>query len=327
MSIELPLASGTWDPATYAREYVDLRAWLDGEISDPQLCAVIAAHCPGLQPQRVRALVVGDNHRFAVRGEDVRWALPELERGQILGAFFLGVDGDDALVALHFLSQCEEEWNDLRRQGQALSDTDRQLLAVGAGLVSWHARSGFCARCGGSTAIRFAGWQRQCERCQNVEYPRIDPSVIVAIFDAEQRLLLAHNTMWRPGYASLVAGFMEIGESPEQAVVRETFEEVGLRIDRVRYVASQPWPFPRSLMLGFAAQLAAGASPTPRVDGVEIDWARFYSRSEYRAAVEAGEVEMPNPISIARVMIESWLAGSDLHEDGAVPPSVWARGQ
>lgn len=322
MSIALPLASGTWQGATYARQYVDLWAWLDHEICDSQLCTVIATHCPGLHPRRVRALVIGDNQRFAVRAKAVRWSLDELEHGQIQGAFFLGVDADDALVAVHLLSLPQAHWHDLRRPSQLLSDTDRQLLAVGAALAAWHARSRFCVRCGANTVIRFAGWQRHCEHCQNVEYPRIDPSVIVAIFDADQRLLLAHNTMWRPGYASLVAGFMEIGESPEQAVVRETYEEVGLQVDRVTYVASQPWPFPRSLMLGFAAQLADGCAPTPRVDGVEIDWARFYSRCEYRAAVAAGDVEMPNPISIARAMIDSWLAGSDLHQGGVESSSM-----
>ncbi|MDO5721954.1 MAG: NAD(+) diphosphatase [Actinomycetaceae bacterium] len=308
MSMELPLAAGKWDPATYARPHLDLEAWLGGDVSSGELCATIAAHCPGLHPQAVSVLVIGDNHRFAGSSLQPRFPVERLERDEVKGAFFLGVDEDVALVAVHLQSQREEEWNDLRRQGLLLADTDRQLLAVGAGLAAWHRRARFCAVCGAATQIRFAGWQRQCGGCQHVEYPRIDPSVIVAIFDSKDRLLLAHNTMWRPGYASLVAGFMEIGESPEQAVVRETFEEVGLRIGRVEYVASQPWPFPRSLMLGFKAYLEPDQPAAPVVDEVEIDWARFYSRAEYRQAVQSGEVEMPNPISIARAMIEQWLA-------------------
>lgn len=347
MSIDLPLAGGRWDPVTAARPFLDLSAWLRGQVSESQLCALAGEYGGVSTPVRVRAVVVGARQRFALHRGEVRWRPEDLSlvapmllaRPAPLGehsssrlldvrapaeAFFLGVDGADLLVAVAARQEDTSspsssapdgqgpaglQWADLRWQSHELQVLDRQLLAVAAGLCAWHAGAQFCARCGSRTDSQFAGWQRQCEGCGQVEYPRTDPSVIVAILDGQERLLLAHNRRWRPGYVSLVAGFMEIGESPEQAVARETREEVGLQVERVRYVASQPWPFPRSLMLGFCAQ-----TPDPaalRVDGEEIDWADFYSRQEVRVAVARRELQLPNPISIARVMIESWLTGGD----------------
>jgi NAD+ diphosphatase len=135
-------------------------------------------------------------------------------------------------------------------------------------------------------------------------FPRTDPAVIVAVFDDADRILLAHQKVWEQGRYSVIAGFVEAGESLEQAVHREVVEEVGVAIDRVQYVASQPWPMPRSLMLGFTAH-AVNVSLTP--DGAEIANARWFARADIPEAIASGELRLPGPASIAFRLISTWL--------------------
>lgn len=306
MSLKLPLSSGSWNPCTYARPFVDAGGVVAGTVSVEEFLATIIEHCPDVAPTSVAAYVVGARHRFVPVAGGARHDLGDIEDHLIKRVFFLGVDENTALVGIQVHPGDTEGYADLRRWTADLNPTDMQLIATCAGLGAWHDNAEFCARCGGRARFDAGGWQRQCERCERIEYPRTDPSIIVAIFDDDDRILVAHNTMWRPGYASLVAGFMEMGEAPEQTVERETLEEVGLHVDQIEYVDSQAWPFPRSLMLGFRARVKAGTSPTPVPDGQEIEWARFYSREEYGAALRRGEVEGPGPISIARAMITDW---------------------
>ncbi|MDT3767812.1 NAD(+) diphosphatase [Gleimia hominis] len=314
MRLQLPLASGEWEPCTYAREYLDPLALAQNltQNNDPEVekafLHTIRTHCPGQNPQRIRAIITADSHRFAMAGHGVRHRVPDVDMRSIAHVFFLGVEQGTAILGMAMRPGNTDGYSDIRRMGPDMDPTDAQMVATCSGLASWHDRAQFCARCGGPTRFEFSGWQRTCRSCGATEYPRTDPSIITAITDASDRLLVAHNTLWRPGYASLVAGFMEMGEAPEQTVRRETKEEVGLEVDQVRYVGAQAWPFPRSLMLGFTARTTT-SQPAVRVDGVEIDWARFYTREEYAAALTAGEVGAPGAISIAHAMIRRWFGG------------------
>lgn len=189
---------------------------------------------------------------------------------------------------------------------RGFDDTDRDVALTALALVNWHAVAPHCGACGSPTVVREAGHVRHCERCDRDRFPRTDPAVITAILDADDRLLLAHNATWDAARMSLVAGFVDAGESLEACVRREVFEEVGVRLAEVRYVASQPWPFPRSLMLGFVAR---AASVEIRVDGVEIDRAQFVSRAEYDAMLADGRLDMPTSVSIAATLIGLWRRG------------------
>ena len=182
-----------------------------------------------------------------------------------------------------------------------------QAAFTAVGLAAWHAGSGFCPRCGAPTRAVNGGQARRCTRCGTELYPRTDPAVIVAILDPDGRLLLGRQAVWPPGRYSVFAGFVEMGESLEQTVHREMAEEVALELTGITYLGSQPWPFPRSLMLGFLAHTGR-AEPGP-AEG-EIEAARWFTRQELRDAISAGQVGLPPMTSIARRMIEAWLEGS-----------------
>lgn len=197
-----------------------------------------------------------------------------------------------------------------------LGDTERDIATTALALVNWHRVAPHCGVCGGWTIVRQAGHVRHCPTCNRDRFPRTDPAVITAILDADDRLLLAHNANWDANRMSLVAGFVDAGESLEACVRRECREEVGVDLLDVRYVASQPWPFPRSLMLGFVASAAPGEV---RPDGVEIDHAEFVSRDDYDAMLADGRLVMPPTVSIAANIIGLWRSGR-LRVDGVRLP-------
>ncbi|MGO1384044.1 MAG: NAD(+) diphosphatase [Arachnia sp.] len=183
----------------------------------------------------------------------------------------------------------------------------QEPVAAAVALVRWHAMSPHCERCGEPTRVDGAGVRRLCQSCGLVVFPRQDPAVIVAVLDPADRLLLASHTAWPPQRVSVIAGFVEAGESLEQACWREVAEEVGVTLDAVSYVSSQPWPMPRSLMLGF---VATTSQKTVHPDGDEIAWGRFWTRRDLRHAMESAEIKLPGTGSIGRQLIESWLAGT-----------------
>lgn len=192
--------------------------------------------------------------------------------------------------------------------GAELSPLDLELMTVAFAVVGWNKSMPFSARDGGSTVVAQGGWARLDER-GGEHFPRTDPAVIVLI-EHEDRLLLGSNVLWEAGRFSLLAGFVEAGESAEQAVAREVFEESGVRVEHVRYVASQPWPFPRSLMLGFRATLAAGADPDAlKPDITEISELRWFTREELRTP--APDLLLPRGISIAGWLIDLWVSEGD----------------
>lgn len=191
----------------------------------------------------------------------------------------------------------------LREAGVLLSDRDAGLMVHAVALENWQRMHRFCSRCGERTVVAAAGHIRRCPACGAEHYPRTDPAVIMLVTDEEDRALLGRQVHWPEGRFSTLAGFVEPGESLEQAVVREVAEEAGVTVGEVSYVSSQPWPFPSSLMLGFMARATAAEII---VDGEELHEARWFSREEYRKAMETGEVLPPYGISIAARLIERW---------------------
>jgi NAD+ diphosphatase len=191
----------------------------------------------------------------------------------------------------------------LREAAALLSERDNELLVHAVALENWQRLHRFCSRCGDRTVIAAAGHIRRCQACGAEHYPRTDPAVIMLVLDEDDRALFGRQMHWPKGRFSTLAGFVEPGESIEQAVIREVGEEVGITVGEVAYVASQPWPFPSSLMLGFVAR---ATTTEVRVDGDEIEEARWFSRDELRAAMESGEVLAPSGVSIAARLVELW---------------------
>jgi len=165
-------------------------------------------------------------------------------------------------------------------------------------IAQWRRESLFCGSCGGKNADSGSEVARVCPVCGRTEYPRISPAVITVIVNNEGQTLLAHNKKFTPGLYSLIAGFAEAGENLETAVARETREETGIEIGDIKYAASQPWPFPNSLMIGFSARYVSG---TLRPDGAEIEDVRWFSRENLPS--------LPSQGSVSRYLIECWLAG------------------
>lgn len=180
------------------------------------------------------------------------------------------------------------------------------LYAAARSLVDWHQRHGFCANCGRATAIMRAGWARRCEGCGAEHFPRTDP-VVIMLAEHGGRALVARQASWPAGRYSALAGFVEVGESIEEAVARETFEEAGLRVRDIRYVASQPWPFPSSLMI---ACVARADEDRVTFDANEIEDGFWITREEARAAL-AGEADArfgaPPPYAIAHSLLRYWV--------------------
>lgn len=234
-------------------------------------------------------------------------------------AVFLGRLQDDRHVwavraALEAPDEGEAEVSDLRRGGHQVDDVSAQLLASALALLNWHDHARYSAVDGSPTKAIKAGWSRVNPLTGHEEFPRIDPAVIVLIHDGHDRAVLARQTGWPQRLFSLLAGFVEAGESFETCVVREVAEEVGLSVSGVEYLGSQPWPFPRSLMVGFHA-IGDPEQEFAFRDG-EIAEAAWFTRAEVREALDHGDwssdspskLLLPGSISIAREIIESWAA-------------------
>lgn len=219
--------------------------------------------------------------------------------------FLLGLLGGSPVFAVEALT--EGEVHDFREVGDLLSDSERDVAAAASALTHWHRAEPRCPTCGDPTTVINGGFARHCPTCGHDHFPRTDPAVIVAVLDDQDRLLLASQFSWSERRVSILAGFVEVGESLEQAIHREIAEEVDVSLSAVRYFGSQPWPFPRSLMLGFSARATTTAIC---VDGKEIESAAWYSRDEVRSKVTSGEIILPGRTSIAHRLIEAWLGGS-----------------
>jgi NAD+ diphosphatase len=198
-------------------------------------------------------------------------------------------------------------WGNLRSIGSKLSDRDAGLLTEALGILNWHLTHSYSPRTGKPTIIEKGGWVRRDPSNQTELYPRTDAAIIVGVVDADDRLLLGSNAQWDSNRYSLLAGFVEPGESLEAAVVREIFEESGIRLAEPVYLGSQPWPFPASLMVGFMARVDTERPSTLKPDGTEILDLRWFSREELQASL--GDILLPGPTSIARAIVEQWFGG------------------
>ena len=186
----------------------------------------------------------------------------------------------------------------------ALAAGEAATYAAARSVVDWHARHRFCARCGAETVPFRAGWGRKCPACGSEHFPRVDP-VVIMIAEHEGRALLGRQPAFPPGRYSALAGFLEPGESIEEAVARELFEEAGVRVRNVRYIASQPWPFPSSLMI---ACVAEAVDDRLTIDTTELEDAIWVSRDEVRAALagDASRFGVPPSYAIAHTLLEAW---------------------
>lgn len=237
---------------------------------------------------------------------------------------FLGLYGDAPLFALDLTAVAEPlalpelaesgSFFDLRVVGPLMEGGEAAVCACARGLAWWNARHRFCGVCGAPATSAEGGHVRVCSNadCATHHFPRTDPAVIMLVHDGAGRCVLSRQEKWPPGMHSVLAGFVEPGESLEDAVAREVFEEVGLRVTDVRYRSSQPWPFPASLMLGFTAR-AVDTDLT--VDGSELESAIWVSRDEIRALPPVPPPDAPfrlaRPDSIAHRLIAEWASGND----------------
>lgn len=211
----------------------------------------------------------------------------------------------------------EEAWVGLRDAAAGLPAQESGLFVEAVAISNWHANHTHCPRCGEQTEPVDGGWVRRCPADESLHYPRTDPAIIVTVIDEEDRLLLGSSAAWPENRFSTLAGFVEPGESLEAAVIREVAEESGIVVHSPRYMGSQPWPFPASLMLGFTAK-AAHARPVP--DGVEIKDVRWFTRAELFQGLKEDKLSVASGVSIARALIEHWYGGPLDEEPSAGRP-------
>ncbi len=290
-------ATGEFNRAVERREDV---AWIREKLADPasRLYPIWRLRNYVSDPEAPRALVLDPA---------LRAAFIEAARNVVL----LGTDQETAhfLIDISHLDEAEAaalgHAVDLRAVGALMPQREGALLAYARGLTYWHDRHKFCGVCGSPTEPKSAGHQRQCTNpdCSAVQFPRTDPAVIMRITHGD-KILMARQAVWPQGMHSILAGFVEPGESLEDAVAREVYEEVGLRLTRIKYFSSQPWPFPSSLMLGFSAE---ATSDQFTVDEDELESARWMTRQELLNSPEDETFKLPRKDSISRRLIEDWL--------------------
>ena len=303
----LALSRGTVDRVTHRRND---KEWLDAAWADP----------------RSRVLVVSAGRALVRFGDDehvelVFSAPAEAPAGTRFllgqdadGVVYFGVSGDLPAPPPPGAGGTARAIS-LREVGVLLGDRDAGLFTHAVALANWHDTHTHCPLDGTPTIPDPGGHSTRCPADGTEHFPRTDPAVIMLVTDPDDRCLLARNAAWPGRRVSILAGFVEPGESAEQAVIREVAEETQIKVTNVRYVGSQPWPMPRSLMLGFRAEAPAGQAII--VDREEIAEAYWFSRDELLAAIKAREIALPPPVSIARHIIELWYGGP--------LPSTWTE--
>jgi len=199
----------------------------------------------------------------------------------------------------------ENKWQVLRRSGFGLSARDAGMYVQALAMANWHLNHQFCSRCGGATVPAKAGWTRRCLVDGKEIYPRTDPAVIVSVIDDQDRILLGSQGVWEENRWSVLAGYVEPGESLSSTVEREMFEEAGVRVTDIEYLGSQGWPYPYSVMVAFSARVHGQQQHV--ADGIEIAKLRWFSREDIRN--EKDSILFPGPLTIARAMIEHWYGG------------------
>ncbi len=287
-------------------------AWLLAALDDPrtQLCAF----------WRDQPLLIE-----TASGQNVVWLAPAVLTlaDKAAPAVFLGLDGDGAP---HFAIELPErftldgsplqglgDFTDVRAAAMQLSEDDCAILGCGKALLDWHRRHRFCAKCGQPSNATEAGWKRVCTACETEHFPRVDPVVIMLPVRGD-RALLGRQVRFPKGMYSALAGFVEPGESLEEAVAREVLEEVGLTVLAARYLNAQPWPYPSQLMIGMIAEVAADETVVLDDEISEVVW---LTRDEARTALaggletEAGRVFAPPRLAIAHYLVKAWAEAAE----------------
>jgi NAD+ diphosphatase len=246
------------------------------------------------------AVYLGKDNGIPRFAADISGWAPEAGAEAVASGFF------DASVQMHPALATRHGFVELRGAMTRLTAREAELLATAKALLNWHRSHGFCATCGQATTMTEAGWQRTCSTCGAQHFPRTDPVVIMLVLRGNS-VLLGRSPGWPQGMYSLLAGFVEPGETAEAAVRREVLEESGIRCGRVDYLASQPWPFPASLMLGMRTEALSGAIS---VDPDELESARWVSREELVTAFAGRhpEITPARNGSIAHFILRNWLA-------------------
>lgn len=273
---------------------------------DPDLMARLWCH------QQARVAVVHSGR--ALVDQDGLLLLPT-SHAPIGERMLLGVRPDGPVFVVHPDDPLDDDRaRGVRSAAGRMAPAHLAMFMHAVALTGWHERHPRCSACGAATMVHDAGYARRCPRDGSEHYPRTDPAVIVLVLDGgppgQDRCLLGRQASWPPGRFSTLAGFVEPGETVEDAVAREVAEEVGVSVDAVAYAGSQPWPFPASLMLAYYAIAEQGAADDPAdvaVDGQEIVEARWFDRAGFAAASESGDVLVPPVLSVARRLIEGWF--------------------
>jgi NAD+ diphosphatase len=265
-------------------------AWLDGTWREPSTRIV---------PMAVTTLPVD------AEGTLLRWQTAEDLPGDGLRIFLGEHDGVPHFALVLEEPSDEDRWASLRSVVHTLHEPDAGFAVHAVALAEWLASHQHCPRCGGRLRATMAGHVLTCEQCGRQQFPRSDPAVIMMVTDGD-RALLGRQESWPEGRYSTLAGFVDPGESLEEAVVREVAEETAVRVTDVTYFGNQPWPFPQSLMIGFFAR---ATSTEISVDRHEISDARWFTREEMKAESEAGTLVLPGGISISRSLVEAWYGG------------------
>lgn len=262
----------------------------------------------------LKVMVIGGEHvaaksaaNSAAGGESkgIRWlTVDEAPEGEWA---FLGYRGDQGYAAV-MVNRIDSELTpiSLRVLGPSIAPDEASLAVHAVGLARWHQTHPHCARCGALTVMAQAGHTRVCPSCGTEHFPRTDPAVIMLITDGEDRALLGRSPNWPENRFSTLAGFVEPGETLDDAVRREVKEEAGIIVGDVTYAGSQPWPFPSSLMLGF---FGTAVTYDVKVDSEEIAEARWFSRQEITDLSASGELLFPPSVSISRWLIDEWHGG------------------
>jgi NAD+ diphosphatase len=218
---------------------------------------------------------------------------------------FLGVREDgEAIFAIEDADPRNGQFHELRSVALTLSHEDAAIVAVAKSLFEWHTRHRFCSHCGHASEVVSAGWKRLCPACKTEHFPRVDPVVIMLPVRGDM-CLLGRQASWPPKRMSALAGFLEPGESIEEACAREITEEAHLTALRVEYVASQPWPFPSSLMIGLIVEVEGEGI----ADGVELEEVRWISREKARGVLDGTDPDLlaPSKYAIARFLLSAWV--------------------
>ena len=257
-----------------------------------------------------RAVLVGADQTVGVTDAAELGRVPTVELPDDALLTFLGLEAGGAATFALDAAQNEGsayEFVALRQLGAELEPAEAALAAYATGMVGWHRVHRHCGRCGHATVIEQTGHRRSCPNCGLLQFPRTDPAVTMLV-QAGERCLLSRRQGAPANRWSALAGFVEPGETPEEAVVREAREETGVSIDTVAYVVSQPWPFPSALMIGFWGYVDQDTAGAPVPQAGELVDARWFERDELAAALSAERIALPPPGTIGNYLISTWLA-------------------